>query len=92
MKVGLFFISFLPMVLVAQEQQFPSGIAPSMSVFSLTAEEMVFASKLSDENRRLFCYQFSSKERLLCLAEKQGKADLSHDEVVQLFQESFPNH
>ncbi len=24
---------------------------------------MVFASKLSDENRRLFCYTFSDKER-----------------------------
>lgn len=92
MKVGLFFISFLPMFLVAQEQQAPSGAVPSMSVFSLTAEEMVFASKLSDENRRLFCYQFSCKERMLCLAEKQAKADLSHDEVVQLFEQSLPKH
>lgn len=90
MKIGLFFISFLPMVLVALEQENLSGIIPSMSVFSLTAEEMVFASKLSDENRRLFCYQFSSKERLFCLAEKQAKVELSHDEVVQLLEQSLP--
>jgi hypothetical protein len=82
MKVVLFFISFLPMALIAQEQESLSGIAPSMSVFSLTAEEMVFASKLSDENRRRFCYQFSSKERLFCLSEKHAKSELSHDEIV----------
>ena len=90
MKIALFFISFLPMVLVAQETEGLSSIAPSVSVFSLTAEEMVFASKLSDENRRRFCYQFSSKDRLQCLAEKQGKIDLSHDEIVELLEKSFP--
>ena len=49
-------------------------------MFSLTSEEMVFASKLSDENRRIFCYSLSMQERkkvLLTLGE------LSPDERVE---------
>ncbi len=36
-------------------------------MFSLSSEEMVFASKLSDENRRRFCYTFTVKERSLSM-------------------------
>ena len=32
-------------------------------MLTLSTEEMVFASKLSDENRYRFCYSFSVKER-----------------------------
>jgi len=37
----------------------------------LTVEEMVFASKLSDVNRRRFCYEFSQEERAVCMQELQ---------------------
>ena len=36
-------------------------------MFSLSSEEMLFASKLSDENRRKFCYTFSLKERVAAM-------------------------
>lgn len=49
--------------------------------FSLTSEEMVFASKLSDLNRRRFCYQFSMKERNLAMQATDGA--LSADARVE---------
>ncbi len=53
----------------------------SKEAFSLTPEEMVFVSKLSDENRKKFCYQFSSEERILAMQE-----ELSPDESVEKIQ------
>lgn len=50
-------------------------------MFSLSPEEMVFASKLSDENRHRFCYKFSFKERSLAMSE--GKESLSPNEKVE---------
>lgn len=60
-------------------------LANQTAIFSLTAEEMVFASKLSDENRRQFCYKLSPKERLSCIEQSQ-KQDLSYsfDQIVEL--------
>lgn len=57
---------------------------PSANMFTLSSEEMVFASKLSDSNRRLFCYKFSVKERHLAMQNSEG--DLSPDQRVdQIF-------
>lgn len=50
-------------------------------VFSLTSEEMLFASKLSDANRRRFCYQFSMKERNLAM--QTVDSNLSADARVE---------
>ena len=53
--------------------------------FSLTPEEMVFASKLSDENRHKFCYTFSTQERGLALQEaKDTSPNESVEKVVAL--------
>ncbi len=49
---------------------------------AMTTEEMVFASKLSDANRRRFCYQFSTKERLAVI-ESAKSAQLTADEAVE---------
>jgi hypothetical protein len=43
-------------------------------LFSVTPEQMVFASKLTDSNRKMFCHQFSMRER-------QKAVDLWHDEI-----------
>lgn len=59
------------------------GWTDPASVFSLTADEMVFASKLTDENRRQFCYKFSAKERLLCLNQVKKDDSFSPDQIVQ---------
>lgn len=60
------------------------AFADQVTPFSLTVEEMVFASKLSDENRRQFCYKLSPAERLVCLGEAQKKNDASSfDEIVE---------
>jgi hypothetical protein len=57
---------------------------PNANMFSLSSEEMVFASKLSDSNRRLFSYKFSVKERHLAMQNSEG--DLSPDQRVdQIF-------
>ncbi len=61
-----------------------STFADQTTPFSLTVEEMVFASKLSDENRRQFCYKLSPAERLVCLGEAQKKDDVGCcDEIVE---------
>jgi hypothetical protein len=54
---------------------------PSANMFTLSSEEMVFASKLSDSNRRLFCYKLSLKERRLAMQNIEG--DLSPDQRVE---------
>ncbi len=53
---------------------------PSAKMFSLSSDEMVFASKLSDANRRRFCYTFSVKERTLAM--QSSDASLSPDQRV----------
>lgn len=57
-----------------------SSVSFSMSqeAFLLTPEEMVFASKLSDQNRQKFCYQFSGQERSFAM-----KETLSPNESVE---------
>jgi len=50
-------------------------------MFCLSSEEMVFASKLSDENRHRFCYAFSVKERNLSM--KGGDLALPPDQKVE---------
>gem|GEM_PF-5379241 len=58
-------------------------LSPGGALFSLTANEMVFASKLSDENRHTFCYKFSAKERIACIAKLDKETNLtSPDEIV----------
>ena len=60
------------------------AFANQAELFSLTPEEMVFASKLSDENRRQFCYKLNLKERLVCLEEAQKKEETcSFDQIVE---------
>jgi hypothetical protein len=63
------------------------AVPSKASVFSLTPEEMVFASKLSDSNRRRFCYQFSIKERHLAMA--INDSNLSEDTRVEEVFSSF---
>jgi hypothetical protein len=53
-------------------------------MFSLSSEEMVFASKLSDENRHRFCYTFSVKERSLAM-KGNDLAVLPDQKVEQVF-------
>lgn len=55
----------------------------NIQMFSMTPEEMVFAAKLSDENRRFFCYQLSAKERLICMEQTSNTADESVEKLVQ---------
>jgi hypothetical protein len=64
-----------------------SRASSKAKVFSLTTEEMVFASKLSDANRRRFCYQFSMKERQLAMqaAAPSLSADASVEDIFSSF-------
>ncbi len=78
-----FLLCLLPL-LFSQVHAAESEAFPSANMFSLSSEEMVFASKLSDANRRLFCYKFSVKERHLAMQNSGG--DLSPDQRVdQIF-------
>jgi hypothetical protein len=58
-------------------------------LFTITPEQMVFASKLSDVSRKVYCHQFSMTERQQALEEwkmsleEEEIADLSPDEAVQ---------
>lgn len=59
-------------------------------LFSITPEQMVFASKLSEPSRRLYCHKFSLVQRQEALEEwKIGQDDgsetayLSPDEAVR---------
>jgi hypothetical protein len=72
----LFFASSLSFALSE-----PSSQAQS---FSLTTEEMVFASKLSDEKRHLFCYRFSPRERALAMSQKELSPDERISYVLQM--------
>ena len=58
-------------------------------LFTITPEQMVFASKLSDLSRKIYCHQFSMTERQEAIEEwKISQQDeemtaLSPDEAVQ---------
>ena len=64
-----------------------SNSSSNAKMFSLTPEEMLFASKLSDSNRRKFCYKFSLKERSLAMLSEE--VALSPDERVEKIFASF---
>jgi hypothetical protein len=66
----------------AETQEVSSG--KNVKMFSMTPEEMVFASKLNDENRRRFCYQLSTKERLMAMKQAQESAQ-NADSVLEAF-------
>lgn len=60
------------------------------SLFSITPEQMVFASKLSESYRKLYCHQFSMTERQEALDEwlaaredDAETAGLSPDDAVR---------
>ena len=68
---------------VVYSKELPASVSEqNAKMFSMTPEEMIFASKLTDENRRLFCYQFSEKERLMSM-ESFKEASLTADQAVQ---------
>ena len=82
------FMSFLvwivyPVIIFSAEME-DRASSSNAKAFVLTSQEMVFASKLSDENRRKFCYVFSSEERALALVEAKS---LSPDESVEKVQQ-----
>ncbi len=77
----LFSILYLIPSSATEEASFPSA-----KLFSLSSKEMVFASKLSDVNRRRFCYSFSIKERSLAM---QADDALSPDQKVEEVYSSF---
>ncbi len=59
-------------------------------VLSLSPEEMVFASKLSDENRHRFCYTFSIQERAASLEEaRRVSPNESVEKILALSRSSF---
>jgi hypothetical protein len=80
MKILAFFLCFFSLCSEVQKASAQELISPNAKMFSLSPEEMVFASKLSDLNRRRFCYAFSFKERALAMAEEEGS---SPDERVE---------
>lgn len=44
------------------------------SLFALKAEEIAFSAKLSDVNRKVFCYQLSPAQRQRVLEEAQERS------------------
>ena len=57
-------------------------------LFTITPEQMVFASKLGDVSRKIYCHQFSMTERQEAIEEwkmslEEEMAALSPDEAVQ---------
>ncbi|MCX6990416.1 MAG: hypothetical protein NTX49_05070 [Chlamydiae bacterium] len=58
-------------------------------LFTITPEQMVFASKLGDASRKIYCHQFSMTERQEAIEEwklsldEEEMAALSPDEAVQ---------
>lgn len=79
-----FFLSFVFIFSSVSLLQAETSSLPQSKMFSLSSEEMVFASKLSDENRRKFCYSFSVRERSLALQETDP--NLSPDQKVEKVQ------
>jgi hypothetical protein len=88
-----FFIAFTLLLAASNIHASLEDNAPSKSqVFSLTPEEMVFASKLSDENRHKFCYAFSLQERVLALQEsKEISPNESVEKVIATAPQPHPN-
>ena len=68
-------------VLFIASGQFPAGESPEL--MSLTPEEMVFASKLTDGNRKTFCSVFSAEEREASLdAAEEVTPDQSVEQIL----------
>ncbi len=86
-----YFISCILLLASSVAQAAEDGSSfPKSQVFSLTPEEMVFASKLSDENRHKFCYTFSMQERVVTLqASKESSPNESVEKVIALSSEDF---
>jgi hypothetical protein len=69
-------------------------------LFSITPEQMVFASKLSESYRKIYCHKFSMVQRQEALEEwKTGQEDssetayISPDEAVEGIAEYYyPSH
>ncbi|MBM3197978.1 MAG: hypothetical protein FJZ58_01825 [Chlamydiae bacterium] len=57
--------------------------------FALSVEEILLASKLSDQNRYRFCHCFSSeeRERILSLVSESGQ--VPNDVVNEFFRQKF---
>ncbi|MBM3207295.1 MAG: hypothetical protein FJZ57_01640 [Chlamydiae bacterium] len=55
------------------------------AVFSMTPEQMVFASKLNDSNRRVYCHKFSVKERQEAIEQWKLKMDDSFEDQALAF-------
>ena len=88
MKLFLFFSLVFITAVFADDLQNQETVSSSKAqMFSLSPEEMLFASKLSDLNRRHFCYKFSFKERALAMMGEE--AQLSPDERVEKVFSSF---
>ena len=63
-----------------------SGPDPSdPAIFAVTPEQMVFASKLSDRERKIFCHQFSKEQKMQALqAFGSGSLCQSADDIVRM--------
>ena len=68
-------------VLFIASGQFSVGESPEL--MSLTPEEMVFASKLTEGNRKTFCFVFSAEEREASLdAAEEVTPDQSVEQIL----------
>lgn len=76
---GFFALFLYPFILSASQEE-NRTLPNNPKMFTLTSEEMVFASKLSDENRHKFCYTFSPEERKEALVEAKN---LSPNESIE---------
>ncbi|NDD58833.1 MAG: hypothetical protein EBZ47_06240, partial [Chlamydiae bacterium] len=52
------------------------------SLFSVTPEQMIFASKLSDSSRKLFCHKFSMLQRQQALDNWRQRQSLLENEEI----------
>ena len=55
------------------------------AVFSMTPEQMVFASKLNDYNRRVYCHKFSVKEKQEAIEQWRLKMGDSFEDEAMVF-------
>lgn len=56
------------------------------SCFSFSPEEMAFSAKLSDQNRKKFCFEFSPQQRLQVMLDRSSY--LSPDERVEMIDQT----
>ncbi len=53
------------------------------AIFNMTPEQMVFASKLNDNNRRVYCHKFTLKQRQEAIERWKSQQESSlNDEIV----------